>query len=79
MTVVVSPTSRLVTAAVTARLVTVAAVTVISTEALCPANAPVIVAVPAATAVTVPDADTVATCGLLDDQVGVTVCEDPSL
>ena len=61
------------------RLVTVAAVTVIPTEALCPANAPVIVAVPAATAVTVPDADTVATCVLLDDQVGVTACEDPSL
>ena len=40
---------------------------------------PVIVAVPTATAVTVPDDDTVATPVLLDDQVGLTVAEVPSL
>jgi hypothetical protein len=39
----------------------------------------VIVALPAATAVTVPDEDTVATPVLLDDQVGVTVFVVPSL
>ena len=38
-----------------------------------------IVAVPAATAVTVPDDDTVTTPVLLDDQLGVTVAVVPSL
>ena len=40
---------------------------------------PVIVTVPAATAVIVPDDDTVATPVLLDDQLGVTVAVVPSL
>ena len=38
-----------------------------------------IVAVPAATAVTVPDVETVATPVLLDDQVAATVADAPSL
>ena len=46
---------------------------------LCPSYVPVIVTVPAATAVTVPDDDTVATPVLLDDQLGVTVAVVPSL
>jgi hypothetical protein len=40
---------------------------------------PVIVAVPAATAVTVPDDDAVATLVLLEVQVGVTAALVPSL
>ena len=50
-----------------------------ATESLWPSNVPVMVAVPAASALTMPDEDTVATSGLLDAQVGVTVAELPSL
>ena len=39
----------------------------------------VTIELPAATAVTIPDADTVATAALLDDQLGLTVAEVPSL
>ena len=55
------------------------AVTVIPADALCPLNVPVTVALPAATAVTVPEDETVATSVLLDDQVGLTVAVVPSL
>ena len=77
----VAPTSRLVAEALTDTPVTVAVgvVTVMPTVPICPLNVPVIVAVPAATAVTVPDDDTVTTPVLLDDQVGLTVAEVPSL
>gem|GEM_PF-4964252 len=57
----------------------IAAVTVIPTESLCPSYAPVIVALPAAMVVTVPDEDTVATAVLLDTQVGLTVGVVPSV
>ena len=72
---------RLVAAAFTVTPVTVAvaAVTVMAAEPLSPAKVPVMVAVPAPTAVTVPADVTVATLVLLDDQVGVTTCDDPSL
>ena len=43
MTVAVTPTSRVVAEALTARLVTAAAITVRPTEPLCPPNVPVIV------------------------------------
>ena len=56
-----------------------AVVTVIPTESLCPLTVPVIVAVPAATAVTVPDEDTVATAVSLELHVGATVAVVPSL
>ena len=81
MTLAVAPTARLAAEALTDTPVTVAVgvVTVMLTVPLCPLNVPVIVAVPAATAVTAPDDDTVATPGLLDDQVGLTVAEVPSL
>ena len=66
--------------AFTDTLDTVGALTVIVGEVpLCPSYVPVIVTVPAATAVTVPDEDTVATPVLLDDQLGVTVAVVPSL
>ena len=79
VTVAVAPTLRVVAEALTARLVTVAAVTVRPTDPLCPPNVPVIVVVPTATPVTVPDADTVATPVSLDDHVGLTVAVVPSL
>ena len=44
-----------------------------STVPLSPLNVPVMVAVPAATAVTVPEDDTEAMLVLLDDQEGFTV------
>ena len=79
----VAPTSRLVAEVLTDTPVTVGVgvgvVTVMLTVPLCPPNVPVMVVVPAATAVTVPDDDTVATPVLLDDQVGLTVAEVPSL
>jgi hypothetical protein len=62
-----------------ARLLHATAVTVIPTDPLCPANVPVIVVVPNATAVTVPDADTVATAVSLELHVGVTAALAPSL
>jgi hypothetical protein len=49
------------------------------TESLWPLNVPVIVALPAATAVTVPDVDTVATLSALEAHVGVTAALVPSL
>jgi hypothetical protein len=75
VTIVVSLTARLVDTALTDTLVTVAAgsVTVMSTVPLSPLNVPVMVAVPAATAVTVPEDDTEAMLVLLDDQEGFTV------
>ena len=81
VTVAVAPTSRLVAEALTDTPATVAVgvVTVMLTVPICPLNVPVIVAVPAATAVTVPDDDTVASPVLLDDQVGLTVAVVPSL
>tara|TARA_B100001123_G_scaffold275086_1_gene306109 strand:- start:334 stop:594 length:261 start_codon:yes stop_codon:yes gene_type:complete len=54
-------------------------VTVISTAPLLPLNVPVMVAVPAATAVTVPEDDTEAMLVLLDDQAGFTVAVVSSL
>ena len=61
------------------RQVDVAAATVITTDPLCPPAVPVIVAVPTATAVTVPDDETVATLVSLDDQAGLTVNEYETL
>ena len=78
---VVAPTSRLAAEALTDTPATVAVgvVTVMLTVPLCPLNVPVIVALPAATVVTVPDDETVATPVLLDDQLGLTVTDVPSL
>ena len=55
------------------------AITVRTADPLCPSYVPVIITVPAATAVTVPEYDTVATSELLDPQLGVTVAVVPSL
>ena len=81
MTVTVAPTDTVVADAFTASPVTVAsvAVTVTFTESLCPLYVPVIVALPAATPVTVPDEDTVATAVSLELQMGVTAAFVPSL
>ena len=49
------------------------------TESCCPSNVPVIMVVPDATAVTIPDAETVATPGALDPHVGVISALVPSL
>ena len=83
VTIVVCPTSRLVAPALTDTPVTVAigGVTVIPTDPLTPSKVAVIVVLPTATAVTVgtmPDS-TVATPGLLDDQVGTASSVVPSL
>ena len=80
MTVAVAPTLRVVAEALTARLVTATpdASTVMPTEALCPPNMAVIVAVPTAWAVTIPAALTVATDELLDPHVALTFALVPS-
>ena len=77
----VVPTVTVVAEAVTATSVTVtkAATTVRTTVPLWPLNVPVIVVVPPATAVTVPDAVTVATVVLLELQVGEMTALVPSL
>ena len=59
--------------------VRVALTVIVGEVPLWPSYVPVIVTVPTATAVTVPDDDTVATPVLLDDQLGVTVAVVPSL
>ena len=66
----VAPIATDVGEALTARLVTVASasVTVMATEPLCPPNVPVTVTVPAATPVTVPESETVATLTSLGSQ-----------
>ena len=82
----VAPTSRLVAEALTDTPVTVAVgvVTVMRTVPICPPNVPVIVVVPAATAVTVPVSSTgptveiIATPGALDAHVGVMTALVPS-
>jgi len=81
VTVTVAPTNTGVADAFTSNPVTVtsAASTVILTESLWPANVPVTVAVPAATAVTVPSALTVATVASLEVHVGVTAAVVSSL
>ena len=73
------PTKTLVLPEDTLRPVTVTGSTVILTESLSSSYVAVIVALPSAIAVTVPDTDTVATPVLLDDQAGVTVADVPSL
>jgi hypothetical protein len=85
LTVVVSSTSKLVSDTLTDRLDTVGAgaagalTVIVGDVPLWPSYVPVIVTVPAATPVTVPDDDTVATPVLLDTQLGVTVAAVPSL
>tara|TARA_B100000470_G_scaffold167186_1_gene131660 strand:- start:403 stop:600 length:198 start_codon:yes stop_codon:yes gene_type:complete len=61
------------------RQVELAAVTVITTDPLCPSDVAVMVVVPAASAVTVPEVVTVATEVLLEAQVGLIVAVVPSL
>ena len=80
MTVAVSPTVRLVASADTEILKSdTTSATVITTDPLCPPDVAVIVVVPAASAVTVPEAMTLATDELLDSQVGLIVAVVPSL
>ena len=80
MTVVVSPTVRLVAPADTDTLSSdTTSVTVIATDPVCPPNVAVMVVVPAASAVTVPEVVTVATEALLEAQVGLIVEVVPSL
>ena len=80
---VCAPTSSVVVPALTLNPVTVtdSACTVTVTEALCPPYVPVSTALPAATAITLPAPDTVATPVLLDVHVAdvVTVPSVPSL
>ena len=76
----VSPTLRLAASADTETLSSdTNSVTVMRTDPLCPPDVPVIVAVPAASAVTVPEVVTVATEVLLEAQVGLIVEVVPSL
>ena len=80
MTVVVSPTVRLVASADTEILKSdTASATVITTDPLCPPDVAVMVATPAALAVTVPVVLTVATDESLDPQVGLMVAVVPSV
>ena len=80
MTVVVSPTLRLVASADTETLKSdTTSATVITTDPVCPPDVAVIVVVPAASAVTVPEVVTVATEVLLEAQAGLIVAVVPSL
>ena len=80
MTVVVSPTLRLGLATDTEILNSeTSSITVITTDPLCPSDVAVMVVVPAASAVTVPEVVTVATEVLLEAQVGLMVEVVPSL
>ena len=80
MTVAVSPTVRLVASADTEILKSdTTSVTVITTDPVCPPNVAVMVVVPTARAVTVPEVVTVATEVLLEAQVGLTVAVVSSL
>ena len=80
MTVAVSPTVRLVASADTEILKSdTTSVTVITTDPVCPPNVAVMVVVPTARAVTVPEVVTVATEVLLEAQVGLIVAVVPSL
>ena len=80
MTVAVSPTVRLVASADTEILDSeTSSATVIVTDPVCPPNVAVMVVVPTASAVTVPEVVTVATEGLLEAQVGLMVAVVPSL
>ena len=80
VTVVVSPTVRLAAPADTDTLSSdTTSVTVIATDPVCPPNVAVMVVVPAASAVTVPEVVTVATEVSLEIQVGLTVAVVPSL
>ena len=80
MTVVVSPTVRLVASADTETLKSdTTSATVITTDPLCPPDVAVMVVVPSARAVTVPEVVTVATEVLLEAQVGLIVEVVPSL
>ena len=80
VTVVVSPIVRLVASADTETLKSdTTSITVITTDPLCPPDVAVIVVVPAASAVTVPEVVTVATEVSLEAQVGLIVEVVPSL
>ncbi len=80
MTVVVSPTVRLVASADTEILKSdTTSGTVITTDPLCPPDVAVMVVVPTASAVTVPLAVTVATEVSLEAQVGLITEVVPSL
>ena len=80
MTVAVSPAVRLVASADTEILKSdTVSVTVIATDPVCPPDVAVIVVVPSASAVTVPEVVTVATEVLLEAQVGLIVAVVPSL
>ena len=80
MTVVVSPTVRLVASADTETLKSdTTSVTVITTDPVCPPDVAVMVVMPAASAVTVPEVATVATEVSLEAQVGPMVEVVPSL
>ena len=80
MTVVVSPTVRLVASADTETLKSdTSSVTVITTDPVCPPDVAVMVVVPAASAVTVPEAVTIATEVSLEAQVGLIIEVVPSL
>ena len=80
MTVVVSPTLRLVASADIETLKSdTNSVTVITTDPVCPPDVAVMVVVPAASAVTVPEVVTVATEVLLEAQVGRMVEVVPSV
>ncbi len=80
MTVVVSPTVRLVASADTEILKSdTTSATVITTDPVCPPDVAVMVVVPAASAVTVPEVVTVATEVSLEAQVGPMVEVVPSL
>ena len=78
ITVVVSPTVRLVSSFATDTLRDENDSLPILTDPLLPSYVPVMTVVPAASAVTTPSAMTEATPALLDDHVGVTCCFDPS-
>ena len=80
MTVVVSPTVRLVASADTEILKSdTNSVTVITTDPLCPPDVAVMVVAPAVSAVTVPAVVTVATEVSLEAQVGLITEVVPSL
>ena len=80
MTVVASPTVRLVAPADTEILKSdTTSDTVITTDPVCPPDVAVMVVVPAVSAVTVPEVVTVATEVLLETQVGLIVAVVPSL
>ena len=80
MTVVVSPTVRLVASADTEILKSdTNSVTVIATDPVCPSDVAVMVAIPAALAVTVPVVLTLATDESLDPRAGLIVTVVSSL